>query len=291
LGLSDQAETMQAPVSNLSELVDIGGYSLYLHCTGSGSPPVVFDAGLGFGWETWSQVQPAVSEFARACSYSRAGLGKSDPSPLPRTSAQMVQELRALLLAANVTPPYLLMGHSFGGLNVQLYAMQYPDEVLGAVLVDSPSHDTYTLWEEVLSPEQLARLVDDLSDPESNPESAGYAEILLSCEQVASAGPFPDIPLAVLTSGLPMRFPPEWGEWPEEKMTQIWRQEQARLASLSSKGRQVIAEKSGHFIQNQQPDLVIEAIREVSDAVRTKLESFLDTALSSKLEGAVPIGQ
>jgi pimeloyl-ACP methyl ester carboxylesterase len=121
--------------------VDIGGFSLNLDCAGAGSPTVILESGLGAPAAGWALVQPEVAKFTRVCSYDRAGYGWSDPSPLPHTSLAIVKELHALLLNAGVAPPYILVGHSFGGFNVRVYAGQYPDEVAGVVLVDSSHED------------------------------------------------------------------------------------------------------------------------------------------------------
>jgi pimeloyl-ACP methyl ester carboxylesterase len=125
-------------------LVDIGGYRLHLNCTGKNGPAVVLIAGAGDFSFDWGLVQPGVSRFARACSYDRAGLAWSDPGPTPRTMLQDAYELHALLRAAGVKPPYVLVGHSIGGLIARVYAEQYPREVAGMVLVD-PTHEDTTL--------------------------------------------------------------------------------------------------------------------------------------------------
>ena len=123
------------------KLVDIGGYKLHIHCTGKGSPTVVIDAGMGCNSLYWTLVQSDISKFTRVCSYDRAGNGWSDESPLERTSQNMVNELHTLLQMDSVSAPYLLVGHSFGGNNVRLYASLYPNEVSSMVLVDSSHED------------------------------------------------------------------------------------------------------------------------------------------------------
>lgn len=115
----------------IGRLVDIGGYRLHLACQGKGSPTVVMEAAIGETGLLWSLVQPAVAQTTRACVYDRAGLGWSDPSPSPRTAAVMVEELHTLLATAEVPGPYVLVGHSFGGLLVRLHAARYPQEVAG----------------------------------------------------------------------------------------------------------------------------------------------------------------
>ncbi|HKZ52584.1 MAG TPA: alpha/beta hydrolase, partial [Candidatus Acidoferrales bacterium] len=123
----------------LGQLVDVGGYRLHLLCTGEGRPTVVLDSGLPGTCLSWTYVQPELVRFTRVCSYDRAGLGWSDASPHPRTSKQMVEELRRLLANAGIKPPYVLVGHSFGAFTVRLFAALNSNEVVGLVLVD-PLH-------------------------------------------------------------------------------------------------------------------------------------------------------
>jgi pimeloyl-ACP methyl ester carboxylesterase len=122
------------------DAIDIGGRRLNLFCLGSGPRTVVFDAG-GSDWsDVWALVQPVVARRARACAYDRAGLGYSDPAPLPRTPVEIAQDLHALVVAAKLSTPLVVVGHSLGGFNVKLYAALYPDEVAGLVLID-PSEE------------------------------------------------------------------------------------------------------------------------------------------------------
>jgi pimeloyl-ACP methyl ester carboxylesterase len=146
LGLSYQAIASAVDASHYlapGKLVDIGGYQLHINCTGTGSPTVILDAGLGGTSLDWSKVQPAVARFTRVCSYDRAGYGWSDTGPGPRTSQQIVKELHLLLVHAKISGPYLLVGHSLGGLNMRLYAYRYPGEVAGMVLLDATSEHQF----------------------------------------------------------------------------------------------------------------------------------------------------
>jgi pimeloyl-ACP methyl ester carboxylesterase len=283
-------------------LVDVGGYRLHLYCVGGGTPTVVLDAGLGGGVPDWSTVQPGVSKFARVCAYDRAGMAWSDSGVRPRTSRQVVAELHALLGNAGERPPYVLVGHSIAGIHVQLYASQYPDEVAGLVLVDSSHEDQlsrkgmtgipsfYPPLIKALSPFGVVRLMDLVGAPSPNipPEVEAkraaiyshtrsmysYADeisaIAVSLEQLR-AGPMRlgDKPLIVLTHG--MKEASNAGS-PEgvEQAAQAWAELQTDLARRSSSGRQIIAERSGHYIQFDQPDLVIDAIRQVVEATRRR---------------------
>lgn len=123
------------------EMVDVGGYRMHLLRMGSGGPVVVLDIGFGCISTDWGLVQPEIAKLTEVVSFDRAGTGWSEESPKERTSKNMVEELHTLLQRANIPAPYVLVGHSFGGCNVQLYAATYPDEVFGLVLVDSCHHD------------------------------------------------------------------------------------------------------------------------------------------------------
>jgi pimeloyl-ACP methyl ester carboxylesterase len=139
-GASAQAQDASAPpLPPPGRLLDIGGWRLHLHCTGEphgSQPPVILEAGVGNFSVEWSLVQPRVATFARVCSYDRAGSGWSDLGPLPRTMRQIAFELHTLLDKAGVRPPYVLVGQSYGGVLVRVYAATYPQGVAGMVLVD-----------------------------------------------------------------------------------------------------------------------------------------------------------
>ena len=281
-------------------LVDVGGYRLHLYCVGEGAPTVVLDAGLGGGVPDWSTVQPEVSKFARVCAYDRAGMVWSESGVGPRTSQQVVTELHALLGNAGERAPYVLVGHSIAGLHVQLYAGRYPDEVAGLVLVDSSHEDQlsrkgmtaipsfYPALIKAVSPFGVVRLMDLVDAPSPHmPPGVGaaraavyshtrsmysYADeisaIAVSMEQVRAAPMrLGDKPLVVLTRGMKeasQAGPTEGADQAE----QSWAELQAELARRSSSGRQIVAERSGHYIQFDQPDLVISAIRRVVEATR-----------------------
>lgn len=125
------------------QLVDIGGYSLHLYCTGTGSPTVILDAGGGFTLSSWAWVQPEIAKATQVCSYDRAGWGWSDPSPKGYSAIQNAAELHLLLNKAGVVGPYILVGHSLGGLYTRVYAQQYPEDVAGLVQVDASHPDAW----------------------------------------------------------------------------------------------------------------------------------------------------
>lgn len=119
------------------QMVDVGGYRLHINCTGSGSPTVVIESGWGDFSASWGWVQPEIAKTTRVCSYDRAGMGWSEPSPEPRTTREFAKELHTLLVNANVPDPYVMVGHSLGGYTVRVFAHDYPDEVSGLVLIDA----------------------------------------------------------------------------------------------------------------------------------------------------------
>ena len=132
-------------------VIDVGGWRLHLDCAGeprAGQPTVILEAGIGDFSVEWSLVQPKVSRFARVCSYDRAGNGWSDIGPHPRTFRQIVYELHTLLAAAGENPPYVLVGHSYGGWLVRMFQATYPNQVAGMVLVDAGAEDPLRLTRE-----------------------------------------------------------------------------------------------------------------------------------------------
>src|SRR5271156_4347992 len=243
-------------------LVDIGGYKMHIHCTGRGAPFVILDSGLGDSYISWRKVQPQISEFARVCSYDRAGLGYSDSSPRPRTSKVFAEELHTLLHNAGVSPPYILAGHSMAGFDVRLYASLYRSEVAGVVLVDA-SHpeqkkrfppelnDLDKTWlreQEFLEftmPFGIPRLLGfcgsdaEVRAADCNFHSAreGVAELKAfpeSAAQTATTGALGNMPLAVLTHD-PDRPEPDMPEDVIQPTEQGWQQMQNDLAHLSTR--------------------------------------------------------
>lgn len=143
--ISSAADRQTFPPSG--QLVDVGGHRLHIFCSGPhvpGQPTVILEGGLGAPSFVWSLVQPKVADFARVCSYDRAGYAWSEPGPQPRTTRQMVDELHSLLQRRGEAPPYLLVGHSLGGQIVRVYATSYPQQVSGIILVDARHEDFFT---------------------------------------------------------------------------------------------------------------------------------------------------
>lgn len=253
------------------KFIDVNGYRLFVNCTGAGSPTVILDAGLG-GSSTsdWNLVQPEASKITHVCSYDRAGRGFSEKGPEPRTSEMIVSELHTLLQNAGIQGPYVLVGYSFGGMNMRLYASRYPDEVVGMVLVDSILEDQDTGLKAVLSPDEFnsyytARVKAAMQ--------AEQVDDVTSFEQLRKANWHADIPLVVIRHGqsgsvpfMPRSLSPQQITAVEE----MWKNLQIGLAKRSPQGTVVVAEKSNHDIPHIQPELIVDAIQKVVAAVRQK---------------------
>jgi len=254
-------------------LVDIGGRRLHVTCMGEGSPTVILEHGMATESDSWAQVQQAVAQFTHVCAFDRAGRGKSDPAPKPRTSEDMVADLHALLANAHIPGPYILVGNSLGGFNARLYAHKYPDEVVGLVLVDSMHPGQFARFEQALPPETpqdpeglkwfRQSFTSDYKDPTKNPE--GFDQ-LTSHEQVRTVTSLGDLPVVVLASGTFLQLVPD----PRlaSHMHNVWQELQRDLAQLSSNSKFVVVEDSGHFIQVDRPQVVTEAIKELVEQVR-----------------------
>lgn len=232
-------------------MLNIAGQNFHVETLGDSGPTVVFVAGLGNAATTWNSVAGPVASFAKVVLYDRAGLGKSLPladTTSPVTADRAAAQLHVLLAAAGIPPPYILVGHSLGGLYVQLFAKRYPKEVLGVVLLDSSSTD---------APDELktrARL---------KPGTAAYLEqegIPQSNLQVVGAGPFPDVPLTVIAA---TDHGPYFKEW-EPTLMRL----QLGLAALSRRSSFIVAEGSGHDVQIDRPDIVVEAVRRLAETAR-----------------------
>jgi len=254
-----------------AERFDVGGYRLYLHCLGTGSPTVLVEAGLGSTSDVWYQVQPAIARLTRVCSYDRAGLGGSDAGPTPRTSATIVTELHTLLARAHVPGPYLLVGHSMAGYHLRLFAARYRASVAGMVLIDASHPDQIARQLAVLGPHRAAEnpevtaLRAELAD--TGPDPYERFDMAASAAQVRATGSLGSLPLVVLTHGKPVE-PPTLPAALTARLEQTWRSLQDDLAALSTDHIHAIATGSGHFIQLNQPSLVIGAIDAVVLAAR-----------------------
>ena len=261
---SSHSEDLQSPApvalpaSHLSQTA-MGRRSVVI--AGEGTPTVVFEAGLGKGKDDWKAVFNSVAAQTRAIAYDRAGYGASEPSNESRDGRQIVQELRALLAAENLPPPYVLVGHSLGGTIVKLFARTYPDEVAGVVLVDARHADLARQCRQVgvlrflYEPPRLMFL---LSRKATRKEVKAAP---VTMRQARQAGPFPTVPLIVVTHQKASTH------WPRA-LGKVWVAGQHHMVKMSALGRIKVCADSGHNVHRDQPDVVVQAVISVVNAVR-----------------------
>ncbi len=249
----------------ISSPIPIGDRRIFLRCIGSGGPTVVLEAGYGDNGTIWAPVQIHAAEFVRVCSYDRAGLERSDEPPhYPRTGAEVVADLHAALQAAQVEPPYLLVGQSYGALFSRLFAQTFPSEVAGLLLVDPWPEDFDNQLQTMVTAEQWTayeRLLADEPDNEVIDFHATYDEL-------RAAGALPDVPLLILSHGQPPSAACCPKGWPIAEQEQLWQQLQQELAKLTPSGEQRVVPESGHMIHQAAPEVVIDAIAEMVERLR-----------------------
>lgn len=253
--------TRRAAMIVTGHLVAVGDHRLYVSCSGSGSPTVIMDSGLNMTIDSWGTVPSSVAQFTRVCIYDRAGLGESDRGPTPKTTQQVADELHLLLRNRGISGPYVVVGHSVGGLNVRLFASEHPDEITGMVLIDPSHEDEYARIAALMPPEMKEKFL--------RHEGGGNHEklnLLTGAEQVKRSAPIPPIPLCVLVATT-NEFEPEQAALMDSLMS-VHIELRSKLSQLSPKGKLIMVKDSGHFIQQEQPHAVIDAIRSVVEAAR-----------------------
>ena len=236
----------------------VNGHRLFGLLSGEGETTVILDAGLGGTSEDWSKVQPEVANFSKVFSYSRAGLGKSEKASIPRTCKDIIEDLRSFLSSVNLNPPYILVAHSWSGINARWFVNQYPDEIAGMVLIDAVHEDKYEQFEKVLSEEKASRMWLFVKNPSKNDENIDQ---IASIEQVRSKQNNFDFPLIVLTRATD-----------SDELSKIETDLQAEFLKLSTNSRQYFSKHNDHFIQNSEPELVIDSIRQVVELIKENVK-------------------
>ncbi len=253
-------------MSGPGKLVAIGGgRSLFMRCIGSGSPTVVLEAGFGGDVNNWSEVQPQLGRMTRTCSYDRAGLGNSVGRRGVHDARAEISDLQRLLASARLPPPYVLVGHSYGGLLARLFAHAHPDETAGVVLVDAMGRAQTRRQLAIWPPSQLRAVRRMVATPVRDGVDLGAGEALAA--RVTSLGA---TPLAVVTAG---SHRDEWGRAPRrlaQSLDRQWATMQDELAALSPDHLHVVAVRSDHSVMGPQgePQVVVRAVDAVVRAGR-----------------------
>lgn len=250
-----------AAIAAAPELINVGDHRLAIARSGQGSPTVVLESGGGSDIKAWSVILPRVGEFTSAVAYARAGRSDSEPAKTPRTLTAVVEELRTLLRNAGYKPPYVLVGRSLGGIYVRAFATMYPTEVAGLVLVDG-SHERQGI--------ELARALGMTTEQylraslETEKDDATRRELedlapVLATGNLGLSGKLPDLPTVIITNTRPDGPP---------AVLKAWRSLHDELFQSTTHGMHILTNQSGHDIAGHEPDLVINAVRWVIDAVR-----------------------
>lgn len=254
------------------QLVDVGGRRLAVKDLGQGTPVVVLEMGMAGTSQMFDHIAPKVAEWTRVIWYDRGGLGQSDPAPEPRTYRDRITDLHTLLQKMEVPGPSVLVGHSMGGQLVRLYAALYPQDVAALVLIDASHETQFERLEAALPPAKEGEhpwITEKRLKRGSwkQPVNDERIDNVTGFEQMRVCGSLGNLPLVVITRGRA----PDSGDAPQEiidEWEQIWWQLQCEQAALSTNSRHIVAEKSGHLINQDEPELIIEEIRRIVSSLR-----------------------
>lgn len=313
LTLSARAKArLKRQYSPTGQMIDIGGYRLHMHMEGEGTSTVILDSGAGGIGLSWELVRPVIARSTRVITYDRAGLGWSDPSPKPRTADVMAEELHTMLANANISAPYILVGHSLGGAVARQFAVKYPDEVTGLVMVDSAHEQQIKHFPEAIvkmadsmkSMMGVMKLMGKLNIFALKPSlvtigdngklskelvaqmqgviasSNSYLEAMIAESESVFAAQTPavptlgDLPLTVISHGQldTAAVPPSLGQQVRDEYEAAWQKLQVEITSLSTRGRRIVAERSGHNIIFDQPEIITEAIIEMLETTPDRID-------------------
>ena len=253
-------------------LIDVGGYRLDVVRAGAGGPPIVLVAGLGDDLDEWKPVLPALAELSTTVAYSRGGLGRSEGAGRDRSAPAEVTELHALIAKLGLKRPLILVGASYGGILVRLYASEYPEEVAGLVFVDATSEDQVKRYGKLDSayPEAFRKSFEESLKTKKGAEAAETRESLRiqMAGSVEGMKQLPDIPMAILTSMQPKANASYVNQ--TSRGYSEWRAMHEEWFNRSTNAIHIETSRSGHHIQDDEPQLVVDAIRFVLDRVRTQ---------------------
>jgi pimeloyl-ACP methyl ester carboxylesterase len=253
------SEAPNSPVTVEDKYFDMGGYRLHAVMAGKGKPSVVFEAGMGDGTGSWEKVQPEISKMAQTFSYDRPGLGKSDRAPAPHDLNQSADELHALLQKSGIPAPYILVGHSMGGLIVRVFAYRYPSETAGMVLVDPSDEGTDARLHSKMTPEQWDSYRAWMKKHLENPIMRLDMEAMTSGQEAAAAVPLPSVPKILLSASQ------------IEESSKVFREVAIELhkewVQKTPNAELVPVPTSEHYIQIVAPETVISAIKRLATEI------------------------
>jgi pimeloyl-ACP methyl ester carboxylesterase len=269
----------------VDRMIDVGTHSLHARISGSGSPAIVVDTGIAGMSDEWLAIQERLSGKTTVVLYDRAGYGRSEPGPLPRDAGREMDELKSLLDTAEIPGPYILVGHSLGGLNVQVFASMYPDHAAGMVLLDPPPIG----WLEGDRFSELLETAEGMTaewqaiadrgvgagDPGERAQAAFFRMIASEHREmlgksrslVSDIESFGDIPVTVIASGVPN---PMFGEVAEDYQV-YWIEQSRELSKKSSRGEFILAENSTHRLHEEAAGQVVASILAVLSADNGRL--------------------
>ncbi|MBK6007194.1 alpha/beta hydrolase [Ramlibacter ginsenosidimutans] len=248
--------------------VDAGGRSLAACIQGTGEPVVILEVGLGADAASWARVAQGIAQFTRVCWYDRAGRSASDPAPKPRQPGDLVEDARRIARHVSPSRPVVLVGQSLGGLIARLHAYRFPHEVAALVLVDSLHEDQFDACGPLFpAPDGESPVLTSMRafwsgrwrDPASNPEAIDLVACQVAARSITGLG---SLPLRVITaSGFTIAGAPFGAAGPA--LQEQWNHLQARLAMLSTDSAHEVVADSGHFIQSDRPDVIVQTVRDV----------------------------
>jgi pimeloyl-ACP methyl ester carboxylesterase len=271
------------------QMISVGSHRLHVRIAGEGAPTVIIDSGLGDTSERLQGLQEHLARTTRVITYDRAGYGPSEPGPLPRDSGREADELKALLDGASISGPYVVVGHSLGAVNVQVFAAKYPEDVVGIVLLDPPPL-TFVRGEEFTSLLDMAermtaewQAIADSGAGSTDAQERANAEFFAmiasehrelfggkSARLVSEISSFGRTPLLVMAAGVPN---PAFGDVAGD-FQEYWVEQSRQLTDRSSNGQFVLAEESSHHLYEDDLDLVVEAILSIVTQARSDHSSL-----------------
>ncbi len=250
---------------------------LYFETFGEGQPTIILDTGFGETFESWDQLLPKLAELSQVFVYERAGYGQSKPGRFPRSARMVAHELEYTLRNNGIKPPYLLIGHSLGAMNMQVFAHDHPELVAGMILMDPPPQD----WLEGRGFPELRELADTMSwemnetaiallasdDPDEQREGMFYKTLASehnemlnsSARQIGRIESFGYLPLTVIGAGQPN---PAFRQWASSYQA-YWITTSQMVASKSTRGEFILADQSSHHIHHDAPEIVLEAVKDL----------------------------